>query len=810
MQKITARYDIYRPLVRCIMDLIKVIWAVVIMKNDNTVIEFPKNAISGKAIQEEKIVSAFGRVLFFVMGIFVSRGYILSDYSPFAAALIASVPRGYILSALSGTCIGYILPAHMTGSMRYVSTMIAVAAIRWTLLDVKPIKKYDLFQPLISFIPMLATGLALNSVDGFSVNAVGISIAESVLTFISTYFFAGAFKILTRDRWSTFSKKDIVCMILTYCIAILSLANVKVMSTISLGRILAITSILICAYVGSIFGGSVMGGMSGAIFSLTSTGAGYLSGVLTLGGILSGVFSVYGRVAVAGSFIFVNLAVAFMDIQNVYNISLIYEVMIATILFSIVPQKFLNFISRLFKSQVPNSKLLDGIRKSSVIRFRLIGKALSSVRDSIDEVSQKLAKLKCKDKVSIVDRVVLSVCKNCARRELCFGKEKVYSWDQLMFAINECLQSDIVDAENDFIQECQHSKAMKEKIISECEVYKMNQSSVVRANEVKDIVSSQILGMGEIFSDFSDECDAYECFDMEVSGKVTEIFHSKGIVVMDAVCRLDRDGHMCIEVETAYANPSVFKSNKFIARLNRVIGREFDIPSVAIVGDRCLVRFHERTRYVVEVGTAQHVCHNGTLCGDCYEYFEDGVGKVVVILSDGMGTGGRAAVDGTMAADILSKLIKAGMSFKSALKIVNSALLVKSSDESLAAIDVVCIDLFTGEADFIKAGAPVSFVCREQNVVSVDAKSLPVGILSDIRFSSNKVQLCDGDLLLIMSDGALISGEDILKEKFSEYEPSKKSCQEFTEDLLDMIIANADSDFDDDISLIMLRVKRGD
>lgn len=780
------------------------------MENNDTVIEFPKNAITGKAIKEEKMVGALWKVLFFVVGIFVSRGYILNDYSPFAAALIASVPREYIFSTLSGTCIGYILPAHMTGSMRYVSTMIAVAAIRWILLDVKPIKKYDLFQPLISFIPMLATGLALNSVDGFAMSAVGTSIAESVLTFISTYFFAGTFKILARDRWSEFSKKDIVCMILTYCIVILSLADVKVMSTISIGKILSITSILICAYVGSIFGGSIMGGMSGAIFSLTSTGTGYLSGVLTLGGILSGVFSVYGKVAVAGSFIFVNLAIAFMDIQNVSNISLIYEVMIATILFAIIPQKFLNFVSRMFKLQVPNSKLIDGIRKSTVIRFRLIGKALSSVRDSIDEVSQRLAKLKCKDKMSIADSVVLSVCKNCAKREMCFGKEKAYSWDQLMSVINGCLQSDVVDTENDFIQKCQHLKAMQEKIISECEVYKMNQSSVVRANEVKDIVSSQILGMGEIFSDFSDECDAYECFDMEVSGKVTEIFHSKGIVVMDAVCRLDRDGHMCIEVETAYANPSVFKSNKFISRMNRIIGKDFAVPSVTIVSDRCLVRFHERTRYEVEVGTAQHVCHNGTLCGDCYEYFEDGSGKIVIILSDGMGTGGRAAVDGTMASDILSKLIKAGMSFKSALKIVNSALLVKSSDESLAAIDVVCVDLFTGEADFIKAGAPVSFVCRERKVVSVDAKSLPVGILSDIRFSSNKVQLRDEDLLLIMSDGALISEENFLKEKFSEYDPAQKSCQEFTEDLLDTIIANASDDFDDDISLIMVRVKRGD
>lgn len=75
---------------------------------------------------------------------------------------------------------------------------------------------------------------------------------------------------------------------------------------------------------------------------------------------------------------------------------------------------------------------------------------------------------------------------------------------------------------------------------------------------------------------------------------------------------------------------------------------------------------------------AQHVCNNGSLCGDHCTYFNDGLGRMVMIVSDGMGSGGRAAVDGAMAAGILAKLAKAGISFDCALRIVNSALLVKS------------------------------------------------------------------------------------------------------------------------------------
>ncbi|MFR1214328.1 MAG: hypothetical protein ACLSCV_06055 [Acutalibacteraceae bacterium] len=46
-----------------------------------------------------------------------------------------------------------------------------------------------------------------------------------------------------------------------------------------------------------------------------------------------------------------------------------------------------------------------------------------------------------------------------------------------------------------------------------------------------------------------------------------------------------------------------------------------------------------------------------------------------------MGTGGRAAVDGAMASNIMGNLVKAGLGFDCALKIVNSAMQVKSGEE---------------------------------------------------------------------------------------------------------------------------------
>ena len=78
-------------------------------------------------------------------------------------------------------------------------------------------------------------------------------------------------------------------------------------------------------------------------------------------------------------------------------------------------------------------------------------------------------------------------------------------------------------------------------------------------------------------------------------------------------------------------------------------------------------------------------------CGDCLNYFNDGTGNTYAIVCDGMGTGGRAAVDGNMATSIMTRLLKSGLTPESSLQIVNSALMVKSEDESLSTVDVAKI-----------------------------------------------------------------------------------------------------------------------
>jgi stage II sporulation protein E len=190
-----------------------------------------------------------------------------------------------------------------------------------------------------------------------------------------------------------------------------------------------------------------------------------------------------------------------------------------------------------------------------------------------------------------------------------------------------------------------------------------------------------------------------------------------------------------------------------------VCERDFDVPQIRRSGGEISVSLRERARLYAEVGAEQIICSSGgTMCGDSYNWFNDGKGRLIMVLSDGMGTGGRAAVDSAMATGLIARLIKAGFGFDSALKILNSSMLFKSTDESLATVDVACLDLFTGKLDLMKAGAAPTFVRRNGKTGKAQSTSLPAGILREIGFDKGQVSVSARDIILMVSDG--VTGED--------------------------------------------------
>ena len=223
-----------------------------------------------------------------------------------------------------------------------------------------------------------------------------------------------------------------------------------------------------------------------------------------------------------------------------------------------------------------------------------------------------------------------------------------------------------------------------------------------------------------------------------------------------------------------------------------------------IHGEVCVVNFKEKPMLDVKIGIAQHICKNGVLCGDNYTYFNDGMGKLVFILSDGMGTGGRAAVEGAMACNVMENLVKAGMNFLTAIKITNSALLVKSEDEVLATLDVLKVDLFSGNVGLLKAGAPITLLRKNGKIIRCAPSSLPIGILKEINVAEYEDVLGNDDRILMVSDGAVSEDDEFLEDLLKSWQD--EDSQSFAETVMKEILGGKNADFDDDVTVVAIKL----
>lgn len=78
-----------------------------------------------------------------------------------------------------------------------------------------------------------------------------------------------------------------------------------------------------------------------------------------------------------------------------------------------------------------------------------------------------------------------------------------------------------------------------------------------------------------------------------------------------------------------------------------------------------------------------------------------------------MGSGPEAGLESEAAIELIEKFNEGGFSEATTLNAVNSIMGMKfSEDEKFTTLDMNSIDLYTGEAQFIKVGASMSFIKR--------------------------------------------------------------------------------------------------
>lgn len=723
-----------------------------------------KMSLRGKAAEMPSALKTIllHTVLFFA-GLVTGGIDELSAVSPFGVAFAVAVPQKFILSGGLGAAAGYILTQDSVSALRYIAALVSACVLSRLMCEFEKIKSFKLLPSCIGFLACFLSSIAVVLAKGIEISSFLLCLGEGILCFISAYFFSAAVSCVQKSKPSDgLSVRELLPIAGAVFILLLSVCDISVFK-VSFSRIAACLAIIVCSYAYNEAGGAVAGILATFIFSI-SPDVGVCAVCFAVGGLLAGAFSYSKKIMPAVAFI-ISFLTAYMFSGGASDkLYILIEAAVATVIFVSLPEKAGVKIKNILLPQ-NDAPDCNAQREAVLLRLKSAAQAVDDIERSVNAVSRSIINKEDKNRDEILLGVQTAVCKGCGRYFFCWEQnfaDTMKSIGEMREMLKESKPLNANNAPSMFSNRCIRLTSFTENYNKGYAAFVASASAQKKIEEIRSVTADQFGGICDMLYDLSNEFSKDIKFDTALASKIKSAVENEFDKETGTVsCYRNSDGRIRAEI-SFLKRPNELNLGELRDSVSEICGREFDLP---VIKSDDTVYFCEKTRFVVETASAQLPADDEKLCGDNFESFYDGRGNYIVILSDGMGTGPRAAVDSAMAAGLMSRLVKAGFSFESSLRLVNSSLLLKSKDESLATLDILKIDLYSGKAVFYKAGAAASVIKRRNKILEIKKAALPAGILRDASFASCEGEVQPGDIIVLASDGAFDYSKNSVRDE---------------------------------------------
>ncbi len=700
------------------------------------------------------IAKQFG---FAAMGFFMARTSLLGGMAPLGAALTAGAPNKYIIVAAIGSVLGYLMPLSDISALRYTAVLLAVFSIRLILNGLKEIGRSAIWAGVTAATVVSAVGMIAMSGQGLF-KGVAVSLAEGAIAGAGAYFLRRAGTVRAGLKSNT--PEQVAALLISVSLVLTAFINVG-FDDISLGRTAIFVLLLLTARYGQI-GTACVCSISSAAAVILSSGGSQTAVVICFAGLLAGVFGSVGKFAVVLAPMTVAGVWMLLSRADSQAIALLIEASAAGLIFALIPKTvtagLVTFIAP--ETSTPDTK---GLRRTLTMRLGLASAALRGVSETVDEVSRCLSLSQNPSFANVLHKTENDACKGCSFHIYCWEKQKSNTVDAVL-AMSEALRRgqpiSLADTPEEFSERCLRIERFEDALTKHYTDFLSSISAERRVAEMREVMSGQMNGIADMLGELSEEFQTAQKYDIAMAGRVASALKELDISASECSCVVDKYGRMTVEIKLTQEPLLPINRARILERLESTCERDFEPPEINRVGRTYYITATEKAILSIDCSCTQFNQGQNKHCGDTCRYFFDGRGRLVVIVSDGMGSGGRAAVDSAMTAGLAERLIKAGFGYDCTLKLVNTAMLYKSTDESLATLDIACIDLFSGKTELLKAGAAPTLVRRNGRTGKAECKSLPAGILNEVGFDRAVVTLNEGDVLIMMSDGVCTDGTD--------------------------------------------------
>ncbi len=727
--------------------------------------------------------------------------------SPFGISLVAAALPEYLLPVAVGAAGGYLVFCSAFTALQYVGAVTVICFVKYfTQKLIKPFFRMYIYT-LIGFLSLLFSSVLVNLATDAEFSQLLVCFAESLICAAVTCFFYKIFIMFAGGLKKIYFTSSETAAFLFFAGVLLLILDGFPVFGVSPAHIAAGLVIMLFSYCGKESSGSLSGVCCGVTLGFSDLQPQLLLSY-PLSGLLAGVSAEYGKGAAAAGFFISQMLALIVKGNPETSFYAVGESLVSVLIFLLIPKKTLKKAAERLSPLSRDAFESEAVQILS-FRIRKAAKAVRDVARSVMTVSSVLSKTESDEAEIIYLKVKEDVCVSCGKREFCWFKsgeitESAFRQANSYLVKNGKISEHLLPERLKLF--CDNTYGVNESFNRFFCEYNANEAVKNKLFQTKALVSSQFLSVSEILEDTAENVKEVFYTDAVCATYAREVFLQEGFSFSSLLARTDSFGRSFLEVFCT----SLPDSPDYVHLCEELYLRtdiQYMLPERVNYGEAGIqLSFCEKPVFIPDFSCFSHTGAGEKFCGDSCRSFFDGKGSFYVILSDGMGSGQRAALDSLMTASLMQKLLIAGFSVECAAENVNRALMIKSDDETLATLDILKINLYTGNAEFYKAGAAFSVVRKGDRTAFVEQSSLPLGILKDAEIKKTQVDLSERDAVLLISDGASLLTPDQFKKIF--HSKKNDTSEKLTRSVVELSLEMSVSGKNDDITAAFVRLKR--
>jgi len=761
------------------------------------------------APKQKKKLQDFGvyEITEYIFCFLLSKIYLFGALSPFGLAYFVAVfPKQKKGMYVLAVCLG-LLTANMGLSfMKYAGALVITASC--SLLMEKEFSKHQWLYPITAGCSLALTGFVFILFNGFLLYDILYQVLESILVFLSFFAFNKAVMVvrgITKRR--VFETAETLSLLVLCAGVVMSLACIPYFQ--GGAHLVSVLVILIVALTCGLPLTCTAGVLLGFVNSLSDVLPAQVVAVYAVSALCAGVLQSKGRFGVMVGFLVANAATMLYFNASANSIISVYYILGAGTILFLIPDAALSVFGELMKS--PRYALDSVERIRDIMSRKLMEASLSfnSLSQVFHETVENRVNADIRDPGLLFDKTADRVCRNCSLMKYCWQKEYNDTRHALLTLYHRMEQrgeATVEEVPESFRSACIQLDVFLENLNKNYDLHKVNLLWAGRVLESRKLVTEQFNNIASVLKHLQTELSMEPTEGIRLERRILAALDRKGFSAN--YIRVTGTETLEVRLDMDYYDEENLQAREVEAIISSTLQTPMlRLSAESTEGSLCL-RFIEKPRYTMEAGFAQVAGRGGAVCGDHHMFSVSHDGKYILALSDGMGQGSKAESQSNMTVHLIRKLLSAGFDKETALRLINSMLMVSAERESFATADLCLVNLYSGALEFIKIGASSSFVKNGERVDTVTCSSLPAGILCNVEADCDLKYAKAGDFVVMVTDGiadALEGNEEAgLHHIISQFNGT--SPQQLADEILHTALGLQNGIAKDDMTVVAARL----